>query len=76
MFGIQIGRCAATAKNVQKVDATNHNKGPHQHLLELNQLIDNNVGKPADVNPEHWKTLVAMRATKAAQVKLGHMRSI
>ena len=42
----------------------------------LNQLIDNNAGKPADVDPEHWKTLVAMRATEAAQVKSDHMRSI
>jgi hypothetical protein len=42
----------------------------------LNQLIDNHGGKPADVNPEHWKTLVAMRATEAAQVKSEHMRSI
>ena len=42
----------------------------------LNQLIDNNAGKPADVDPEHWKTLVAMRATEGAQVKSEHMRSI
>ena len=42
----------------------------------LNQLVGNNAGKPADVDPEHWKTLVAMRATKATQVKSDHMRSI
>jgi hypothetical protein len=42
----------------------------------LNQLIDNNGGKPADVDPEHWKTLVAMRTTEAAQMKSDHMRSI
>jgi hypothetical protein len=42
----------------------------------LNQLIDNNAGKPADVNPEHWKTLAAMRATEATHVKFEHMRSI
>ena len=42
----------------------------------LNQLIDNDAGKPGDVDPEHWKTLVAMRATEAAQVKSDHMRSI
>lgn len=42
----------------------------------LNQLIDNNAGKPADVDTEHWKTLVGMRATEAAQVKSEHMRAI
>ena len=42
----------------------------------LNELIDNDAGKPGDVDPEHWKTLVAMRATEAAQVKSDHMRSI
>ena len=42
----------------------------------LNQPIDNNAGKPADVDPEHWKTLVAIRATKGAQVKFEHMRFI
>jgi hypothetical protein len=42
----------------------------------LNQLIDNNAGKPADVDAEHWKTLVAMRATEAAHLKSEHMRSI
>ena len=42
----------------------------------LNQLIDNKAGKPADVDPEHWKILVAMRATEAAQVRSEHMRSI
>ena len=42
----------------------------------LNQLIDNNAGKPTDVHPEHWKTLVAMHATEVAQVKLEHMHSI
>jgi hypothetical protein len=42
----------------------------------LNQLIDNNASKPADVDPEHWKTLIAMRTTEAAQVKSEHMRSI
>ena len=34
------------------------------------------MGKHADVYPEHWKTLVAMRATEAAQAKSKHMRSI
>ena len=42
----------------------------------LNQLIDNNAGKPADVDPEHWKTLVGMRAMEVAQVKSEHMRAI
>jgi hypothetical protein len=42
----------------------------------LNSIIDNNGSKPADVDPEHWKTLVAMRATEAAQVKSEHMRGI
>ena len=42
----------------------------------LNQLMDNNASKPADVDPEHWKTLIAMRTTEAAQVKSEHMRSI
>ena len=42
----------------------------------LNQLIDNNAGKPADVDIEHWKTLVAMRGTEAAQVRSDHMRTI
>ena len=42
----------------------------------LNQLIDNNAGKPADVDPKHWKTLIAMRATEGAHVKFEHMRSI
>ena len=42
----------------------------------LNQLIDNNAAKPADVDAEHWKTLVAMRGTEAAQVKSDHMRTI
>ena len=42
----------------------------------LNQLIDNNMGKPADVSSEHWKTLVAMRITDASQAKSKHMRSI
>ena len=42
----------------------------------LNQLIDNNAAKPPDVDAEHWKTLVAMRATEAAHLKSEHMRSI
>ena len=42
----------------------------------LNQLIDNNMGKPADVSSEHWKTLVAMRTTEASQAKSEQMRSI
>ena len=42
----------------------------------LNQLIDNNAGKPADVDAEHWKTLVAMHATEAAHAKSEHMRTI
>ena len=42
----------------------------------LNQLIDNNMGKPADVHSEHWNTLVAMRTTEASQAKSEHMRSI
>jgi hypothetical protein len=42
----------------------------------LNQLIDNNAGKPVDVDAEHWKTLVTMRATEAAHVKSEHMCSI
>ena len=42
----------------------------------LNQLIDNNGSKPADVDAEHWKTLVAMRATEAAHMRSEHMRSI
>ena len=41
----------------------------------LNQLIDNNGYKPADVDAEHW-TLVAMRATEAAHMRSEHMRSI
>ena len=41
----------------------------------LNQLIDGNMGKPANVHPEHWKTLVAMRATEATQAKYEHMHS-
>lgn len=42
----------------------------------LNTLIDSNAGKPPDVDAEHWKTLVAMRGTEAAQVKSDHMRTI
>jgi hypothetical protein len=42
----------------------------------LNQLIDNKGSKPADVDVEHWKTLVAMRATEAAHMRSEHMRSI
>jgi hypothetical protein len=42
----------------------------------LNSLIDNNGSKPPDVDPEHWKTLVSMRATEAAQVRSEHMRGI
>ena len=42
----------------------------------LNQLINNKAGKPIDVDPEHWKTLVAMRATEGVHVKSEHMRSI
>lgn len=42
----------------------------------LNSLIDNNGSKPPDVDPEHWKILVAMRATEAAQVRSEHMRGI
>ena len=42
----------------------------------LNSIIDNNAGKPADVDREHWKTLIAMGASEAAQVKSEHMRSI
>ena len=42
----------------------------------LNQLIDNNAGKPPDVDAEHWKTLVGMRAIEAAHLKSQHMRSI
>lgn len=42
----------------------------------LNSLIDNNGSKPADVDLEHWKTLVAMRATEAAQARSEHMRGI
>jgi hypothetical protein len=53
---------------VWEVNETNHNKGP-------NQLIDANKGKPTDVHPEHWKTLVAMLATKVAQAKSEHMHS-
>jgi hypothetical protein len=43
---------------------------------KLNQIIDNNGGKPTDVDAKHWKTLVAMRATEAAHMKSEHMRSI
>ena len=39
-------------------------------------MIDNNAGKPTDVDAEHWKTLVGMRATEAAHAKSEHMRSI
>ena len=42
----------------------------------LNQLIDNNAGKQVDLDLEHQKTLVAMRATEGAQVKPEHMHSI
>ena len=42
----------------------------------LNQLIDNNAGKPLDVDAKHWKTLVAMRATDVAHAKSEHMHSI
>ena len=42
----------------------------------LNQLIDNNAGKPTDVDTKHWKTLVAMQATEAAHVKSELMHSI
>ena len=42
----------------------------------LNQLINNNGSKHADVDAEHWKTLVAMHATEAAHMRSEHMRSI
>lgn len=64
-------------ESLREVDAANHYEGLHQHTLETKSAdIDNNAGKPANVDPEHWKTLVGMRATEAAQVKSEHMRAI
>ena len=34
-------------------------------LINTGWIIDNNAGKSADMDPEQWKTLVAMRATEA-----------
>lgn len=64
-------------ESLREVDAANHYEGLHQHTLETKSTdIDNNAGKPANVDPEHWKTLVGMRATEAEQVKSEHMRAI
>ena len=42
----------------------------------LNQLIDNNIGHHADVQSEHWRTLVAMHTIEASQTKSEYVRSI
>lgn len=42
----------------------------------LNQLIDVNMNKHADVYLKHWKIVVAMRAIEAVQAKSKYMRFI